>query len=60
VAVEKVVAAGQVKLLVKPRGKAKAKLGESGKTKVKATVSYTPDNGDRNTKTKRVKLAKRS
>ncbi len=58
-ATERAGSQGQVKLLVKPRGKAKTKLAASGKTKVKATVSYTPDNGDRNTKTKRVKLVKR-
>ena len=58
-ATERAASQGQVKLLVKPRGKAKTKLAASGKTKVKATVSYTPDNGDRNTKTKRVKLVKR-
>jgi Tol biopolymer transport system component len=47
---------GSVKLAVKPKGKAKEKLADTGKAKVKAEVTYTPDGGDPSTKSKRVKL----
>jgi len=56
---ERATAEGGVKLLVKPKGKARQKLGNNGKAKVKAEVTYTPDGGDPNTKSKRVKLARR-
>ena len=45
---------------MKPRGKAKSKLAQGGRTRLRVIVSYTPDGGDKNTKTKRVKLVKRS
>ena len=57
-----VTAAGTVKLLVKPKGKAKHKLNKTGKAKVKVTVTYTPTGdapGSPNTQTKRVKLVKK-
>jgi Tol biopolymer transport system component len=56
---ERAASQGAVELRVKPKRKAKAKLAKNGKAKVKLTVSYTPDKGDRNTKTKRVKLVRR-
>jgi len=56
---ERAAAEAGVTLLVKPKGKARRKLGDNGKAKVKAEVTYTPDGGDPNTKSKRVKLARR-
>ena len=56
---EGVEAAGTEKLLVKPKGKAKKKLNEKGKAKVKAEVTYTPDGGEPNTESKKIKLIKR-
>jgi Tol biopolymer transport system component len=47
---------GSVKLPVKPKGKAKQKLADKGKAKVKAEVTYTPDGGEPITKSKPVKL----
>jgi hypothetical protein len=52
-------AAGEEKLSIKPSRKAKKKLNRSGKAKVKAEVTYTPDGGEPNTQTKRVRLIKR-
>jgi Ca2+-binding RTX toxin-like protein len=50
---------GSVKLAVKPKGKAKEKLADTGKAKVNAEVTYTPDGGDPNTQSKQVKLVRR-
>jgi hypothetical protein len=50
---------GAVKLPVKPKGKAKQKLADTGKAKVKVEVSYTPDGGDESTQSARIKLVKR-
>ena len=44
---------------MKARGKKRTELNRSGKTKVKAKVTYTPDGGEPNTQTKRVRLIKR-
>jgi hypothetical protein len=55
----KSVPAGEVKLLVKPKGKSKRKLNESGTLKVKISVVYTPTGGDPSTQTKRLNLKKR-
>ena len=52
-------AEGEVKLLVKSKGKARKRLNKRGKTKVKAEVTYTPDGGEPNTRTKKVKLKRR-
>jgi hypothetical protein len=52
-------AEGKVKLPIKPRRKAKQKLATKGKVKVKAKVTFTPDGGDPNTQSKRLKLVKR-
>jgi hypothetical protein len=51
--------AGKEKLSIKPRGKAKKKLNRTGKAKVTAEVTYTPDGGEANAQTKRVRLIKR-
>jgi hypothetical protein len=51
--------AGEVKLPIKPKGKAKKKLNTKGKAKVKAEVTYTPEGGEPNTEDKKIKLVKR-
>ena len=51
--------AGEVQLPIKPRGKAKRKLAEDGKAKVRVEVTYTPDGGEPNTERKKIKLVKR-
>jgi hypothetical protein len=51
--------AGEVKLPIKPKGKAKRKLKGGGRAKVRAEVTFTPDGGEPNTQSKRVKLVKR-
>ena len=47
-----------MKLLVKPKGKAKRRLNSKGLAKVKAKVKYTPAGGPPVTRTKRIKLLK--
>ena len=54
-----VTTAGAIKLLVKPKGKAKHKLNKTGKAKVKVSVTFAPTGGAPNTLTKRVKLIKK-
>lgn len=53
-----VEAAGNDKLAIRPKGKAKKKLNENGEAKVNAAVTYTPAGGDPNTKSKTIKLVK--
>jgi hypothetical protein len=53
-----VSASGMVKLLIKPQGKTRRMLNETGKAKVKVKVTYTPTGGDPNTQPKRIKLIK--
>jgi hypothetical protein len=53
---ERAEADGSEKLLVKAKGKSRKKLRKKGKAKVKAEVTYTPDGGDPNTQSKRIKL----
>ena len=50
---------GKAKLTVKAKGKAKKRLNKRGKTTVKAKVTYTPDGGTSDTKSKTIKLVKR-
>ena len=52
-------APGDVRLPIKPKGKAKRKLNDRGKAKVKAAVTFTPDGGEPNIQSKRVRLVKR-
>jgi lysophospholipase L1-like esterase len=52
-------AAGVEKLLMESRRQARKKLNEKGKAKVKAEVTFTPDGGEPNTQSKRVRLVKR-
>jgi hypothetical protein len=47
-----------IKLKVKAKGEARKRLNRRGKAKVKANVTYTPDGGESNTKSKKVKLKK--
>jgi hypothetical protein len=53
------VEAGKLKLSVKPRGGAKKRLSKTGKVQVKAKVTYIPDCGPPDTKSKKIKLVKR-
>jgi hypothetical protein len=55
----RVVGPGTVKLLVKPRGKAKRKLRAKGKAKVVVTITFTPNGGVANAQTKTVRLRKK-
>jgi Ca2+-binding RTX toxin-like protein len=50
---------GEVKLAIKPRRSSKRRLREKGKAKVRAEVTYTPDGGEPNTQSKKLKLIKR-
>ena len=52
-------AAGEVQLPIKPRGKAKKKLAEKGRARVKAEVTYTPDGGEPESQIATLKLIKR-
>jgi Ca2+-binding RTX toxin-like protein len=56
---ERAEAEGSVKLLVKSKGRKRKKLRETGKAKVGAAVTYTPDGGDSQSKTKKVRLAQK-
>jgi tripartite motif-containing protein 71 len=47
---------GDEKLSIKPRGKAKRKLGAVGKAKLTISVTFTPTGGDPNTRAKKLKL----
>jgi Tol biopolymer transport system component len=49
-------AEGREKLKVRPKRKTKERLADKGAARVNARVTYTPEGGDPNTKTKRVKL----
>jgi hypothetical protein len=50
---------GEVKLAIKPSRRSKQRLGEKGRAKVSAEVTYTPDGGEANTQSKTVKLIKK-
>jgi len=47
-----------VKLTVKPKGKTRGKLNSTGKAKVKAKITFTPNGGAPNVQTKKIKLKK--
>jgi TolB protein len=49
-------AEAEVKFAIKPKGKSKRALRKKGKAKVLAKVTYTPDGGEPNTESKRLKL----
>ncbi len=53
-----VPAAGPVNLKIGAKGKKRRKLNETGKVKVKATVTFTPNGGDPSTQSKKLKLRK--
>jgi hypothetical protein len=55
----KVDAAGDVKLKVVPKGRAKGTLEESGRVKLKVNVTFTPIGGDPATESVKVKLKKK-
>ena len=52
-------AAGPVTIAVKPKGRTRRKLDETGRAKVKAEVTFAPDGGEPNTVAKRIGLRKR-
>jgi hypothetical protein len=54
-----VSAAGPVMLLVKPKGKIRRKLNQTGQEKVKVTVTYVPTGGSPNAQTKTINLRKK-
>jgi hypothetical protein len=58
VAAKSVPEAGEVKLLIKAKGKQKRTLDETGKVKVKPKITYTPTGGDPRTKSRKLKLKK--
>jgi hypothetical protein len=61
VASKAVTAAGKVSLAIRPKGKVKQKLNDTGKAKVRVKVTYTPTGdlpGVPNTQRKRIKLVK--
>jgi hypothetical protein len=51
-------APGEVKLLIKAKGKKRRKLNETGKVKLNISISYTPTGGDPNTQSRKLKLKK--
>ncbi len=53
------VKGGKVRLLVKPKGKAKRRLDRRGKTKIKGRVTFTPTGGSPSTQVKYLKLRER-
>jgi len=53
-----VTAPGDVKLKIRAKGNRKDKLNETGKVKVKPTITYTPTGGDPSTQSVKVKLKK--
>jgi hypothetical protein len=53
-----VSAAGKVKLRIKPRGKATAKLNRTGRATVKAKVTFTPSGGAPSSQSKKIRLQK--
>jgi hypothetical protein len=52
-------AAGTAKLIVRTSGKARIKLNNTGRAKVKATISYTPEGGKAIKRFKKIVLKKR-
>jgi hypothetical protein len=54
-----VSAPGTVSVLIKAKGKKKAKLNDIGKVKVKPTITYTPTGGDPSAQSTKVKLKKK-
>lgn len=53
---KEVTAAGEVKLLIKTKGRKRTKLNETGKVKVSFRVTYTPTGGDPSTLSRKLKL----
>lgn len=53
-----VTGAGVVKLLLKPKGKAKRRLNRSGQVRVRSVLTYTPIDGPAVSQSRRVKLVK--
>ena len=58
-AISKSVAAGTAQVVIRAKGKKRAKLNATGKAKVAATVAYTPTGGDSSEQSLAVRLVKR-
>jgi hypothetical protein len=58
-AASKAVPAGLAKVVIRAKGKKRAKLNETGKVKVKPTITYTPTGGDPGRQKLKLKLLKR-
>jgi hypothetical protein len=54
----KAVSGGPVQLTIRAKGKNKRKLNDTGKVKVKPTITYTPTGGAPSTQSRKVKLRK--
>jgi hypothetical protein len=50
---------GTMKLRIAAKGKKRRKLGDTGRVKLRAAITYTPTGGDPNTQSTRVRLRKR-
>jgi hypothetical protein len=57
-AAKTVAAAGPVKLVVKAKGRKRAKLEETGRVKLRASITYLPTGGSPETQQQKVKLRK--
>jgi hypothetical protein len=57
--ISKKVAAGRAKLVIKAKGKQAKRLRKTGKVTLKPKISYTPNGGDRATRSTKLKLKKR-
>jgi hypothetical protein len=55
----KAVPAGLAKIVIRAKGKKKAKLNDTGKVKVKPKITYTPTGGDPGTQKLKLKLLRR-
>jgi hypothetical protein len=56
--ISKAVTPGSAKLVIRAKGKRKAKLNDTGKVKLKAKIRYTPTGGSTRTLTRKLKLKK--
>jgi len=54
--IARAVSAGPARVLIKAKGRKRAKLNRTGKVKVDVAITYTPTNGTANTQTVKVKL----
>jgi len=55
-----VKAAGRVKLTIRAKGKAARKLKRTGRSRVRASVTFTPTGGSSRTRSRSIKLVKKA